>query len=153
VAKVAFPTDHFTLSLTSGANLGIHIVISSSQLDSPCDSSLAIAFVASHDIVWVFSSSSLAVWACHLFLDQHIKLFPKIKVLKLQENLYFEFGTLQLVEIKLVIDIRIIHFFNTHAVIQILFILIVKSLISCVKITIPTLIFSNLSLEPGFLSG
>lgn len=153
VTKVALPTNHFTLSLTSRTNLSIHIVISSSQFDSPCDSSLTIAFMACHNIVWIFSTSSFTMWACHLFFYQYIKLFPKIEVLKLQKDLYFQFWTFELVEIKLVIDIRIVHFFNTHTVIQILFILIVKSLISCVKITIPTLIFSNLSLEPGFLSG
>jgi hypothetical protein len=109
--------------------------------------------MACHDVIGVLSTSSLTVRTCYLFFDQHVKLLSKIKVLQLKEYLNLQFGAFQLVEIELMVDVWIVHLVDSHSVIQVFFVLIVKRLIGCVKIAIPTLIFSNLSLEPGFLSG
>jgi len=93
------------------------------------------------------------VWTGNLFFDQDIKLFPQVEIFKLQEDLYFEFRAFELIEVKLLVDIRIVHFLNANSIIQIFLSFIVKGLIGYIGNFIPTLIFSNFSRDLGFLSG
>lgn len=58
-----------------------------------------------------------------------------------------------MVEIKLLVYIGIVHFFDSHSIIQKLFIFVIESFIGYVKENLPTLTFSNLSLDLGFRSG
>lgn len=51
------------------------------------------------------------------------------------------------------VDVGIVHLIDAHSIVQVFLVLVVQGLIGCVISTVPTLIFSNLSLEPGFLSG
>lgn len=153
IAQVTLPADDFAFSLASRANLGVHVVISAAQFHSPCNSSLAVALVTGNDIVWVFSACSFAVGTCHLLFDKHIQLFAQVEILQLQKHLDLELRALQLVEIELVVDVRIVHLLDSHAVIQVLLVFVIEGLVCCVIASLPTLIFSNRSLEPGFLSG
>lgn len=65
---MALPADDLTLALAPGANLSVHVVVSSSQLHSPSDPALSITLMTGHDIIRIFSTSSFAVRTCYLFL-------------------------------------------------------------------------------------
>lgn len=82
----------------------------------------------------------------HLLLNHDIKLLAKIKVLEFQKDFDLELWPFKLVEVKFIVDIRIIHLLDTHTVIQILFTLVVQRLISYVNVAVPLLIFSNRAL-------
>lgn len=150
---MALPADDLTLALASGADLSVHVVIASSQFHSPRDPTLSIAFVAGDDIIRILGTGSLAVRTCYLFLHQNIELFAEIEIFELKEDLDLQFWAFELVEVEFVVDVGVVHLLDAHAIVQVFLVLVVQGLIGCVISLIPTLIFSNLSLEPGFLSG
>lgn len=150
---MALPADDLTLSLASGANLSVHVIVASSQLHSPRDSTLSVALMAGDDIIRILRASSLAVRTCYLFLHQNIQLFAEIEIFELQEDLDLQLWALELVEVELVVDVGVVHLFDAHSIVQVFLVLVVQGLVGCVIFAVPTLIFSNLSLEPGFLSG
>lgn len=69
MAEMALPTNYLSFALTTGTNLSVKIVVSSSELYSPCNSALSSAFLASDDIVGIFSSCSFAMRTCYLLFN------------------------------------------------------------------------------------
>lgn len=65
-----------------------------------------------------------------MFFDKDVKLFAQVEVFKFKKDFNFEFGTFELVKVKLLVDVGIVHFFNPHPVIQVFLVFIVQSLIS-----------------------
>lgn len=117
VAEMALPADDFALALASRTDLRVHVVISTSQLHPSRHSALTRALMAGHHIVWIFSASALAVRTSHLFLDKHVQLFTQVEILEFQEDLDLEFGSFELVEVKLMVDIGIIHLLDTNPIV------------------------------------
>jgi len=68
-AKMALSANNLSFSLTARTGLCVEVIISSSQLNSSGDSSLTSTFTAGYHVVGIFSSSSLAVRTCYLFLN------------------------------------------------------------------------------------
>jgi len=77
---MAFTSDDFSFALATGARLTVHVVVSSSQLNSAGHFSLTTTLFASDYIVRVLGASSFTVWACNLFLHEDIKFFSKIEI-------------------------------------------------------------------------
>lgn len=150
---MAPPANNGPLSLAPWTNLSKQVVVSSTKLDSSCDFSLSPTLIAIHYVVSIFSARSFTMRTSHLLLNHDIKLLAKIKVLEFQKDFDLELWPFKLVEVKFIVDIRIIHLLDTHTVIQILFTLVVQRLISYVNVAVPLLIFSNRALWPGLRSG
>jgi hypothetical protein len=153
MTKMTFFANNFTLSLTSWALLSIHIIVSSSKLNSTSGSSLTFTFLTCHNIIRILSSWTFTMRTSYLFFNQYIQLFTKIEVFKLQKDFYFQLWAFKLVKVELLVYVGVIHFFNTNSIVQKFLILVVKSLICWIAIIVPTFIFSNFSRDLGFLSG
>lgn len=69
MAEMALPTNYLSFALAAGTNLSVKIVVSSSELDSPSNSALSSAFLASDDVVGIFSSGSFAMRTCYLLFN------------------------------------------------------------------------------------
>lgn len=69
LAEVALATDDFPLALTPRTGLGVHVVVTSSQLDSASYPTLPATLLTGDNIVGVLSTGSLAVRAGYLFLN------------------------------------------------------------------------------------
>lgn len=114
---MAFSAYDFAFALAPRTHLCVEIIVSSSQLDPTCDSTLSTALLTGDDIVGILSPCTFAMGTSHLFLHENIELLAKVEVFEFEEDFDFELGAFQLVEVELLIDIRVVHLFNADAVV------------------------------------
>ena len=129
VAEMALPADDLALALASRTDLRVHVVVSSAELNPSRHSSLPRALVARDHVVGILSASALAVRAGHLLLHQHVQLLPQVEILELQKDLDLQLRPLELVEVKLMVDVGIIHLLDPNAVVEVLLVLVVERLV------------------------
>jgi ABC-type molybdenum transport system ATPase subunit/photorepair protein PhrA len=126
---VARPPDDDALSLASRTRLREKVVKSASKFDPSRDASLSFALLTFDNAARVVRARSLTVRTRNLLLNHHFHGLPQVEVAQVEEQLYLQLGTLQQVEVVLVVHHRVAHFLFANAVIQKLFIAVVQHFI------------------------